>query len=68
MVRVEGRQSREIDMGVGVVQGSILSPILFNVYINDLPKVLRERHGGLNINGTKINSLLYADDTVLVTS
>ena len=51
-----------------MIQGSILSPILFNVYINDLPKALRERHGGLNISGTKINSLLYADDIVLVTS
>ena len=49
-------------------KGSILSPILFNVYINDLPKTLRERHSGLNISGTKINSLLYADDIVLVTS
>ena len=68
MVHVEGRQSREMDMGVGVVQGSILSPILFNVYINDLPKALRGRHGGLYISGTKINSILYADDIVLVTS
>ena len=32
MVRVEGRRSREVDMGVGAVQGSILSTILFNVY------------------------------------
>ena len=68
MVRVGGHQSREIDMGVGLLQGSILSPILFNVYINDLPKTLRERHSGLNVSGTKINGLLYADDIVLVTS
>ena len=49
-------------------QGSIPSPILFNVHINGLPKALRERQGGLNISGTKINSLLYAGDIVLVTS
>ena len=55
-------------MGVGLVQGSILSPILFNVYINNLPKTLRERRSGLNINGLEINSLLYADDIVLVTN
>ena len=50
------------------MQGSVLLPILFNVYINDLPKTLRERRSGLNICGTKINSLLYADDIVLVAS
>ena len=54
--------------GGGITPRVNPTPILFNVYINDLPKTLRERHSGLNISGTKINSLLYADDIVLVTS
>ena len=44
MVRVGGCQSREVDMGVGLLQGSILSPILFNVYINDLHQDEREKY------------------------
>jgi hypothetical protein len=45
-----------------------LSPLLFNIYINDLPKMFQQTqsHPFLLPNGTTINSLLYADELIIL--
>jgi hypothetical protein len=42
----------------GVPQGSVLGQLLFNVYVNDLPSILK----GL------VHTILYADDTTVIVS
>ena len=50
----------------GVRQGGMMSPVPFNVYIDDLSKTLYSMPLGCYINSTCVNHLMYADDMVLL--
>ena len=49
-------------------RGCILSPLLFNPYINDLPYSFESILSDPFVlpNGTKLCSLLYADDLIIL--
>ena len=50
----------------GVRQGGILSPFLFAVYVDDLLHLLSASKIGCFINGYCLNSIMYADDLILI--
>ena len=54
-VNLENVFSEKGELSYGVPQGSILGPLLFLIYINDIPQAL-----------SKCNVYLYADDTSLL--
>ena len=43
-----------------------MSPVLFNVYIDDLSRTLYSMPLGCYINSTCVNHLVYADDMVRI--
>lgn len=58
--------SDEFTVQNGVRQGGILSPILFNVFIEVLSDRLKNSNVGCFINGNCFSHMFYADDSVLV--
>ena len=53
LVVLDGKSSQEYPVNARVLQGSILGPTLFLLYINDLP------------GGVICDIVIYADDTTL---
>ena len=51
---------------LGLVIGSILSPYLFNIYVDDLSVTLNACRVGCCVGKVLINHLMYADDLVIL--
>lgn len=54
------------DVSNGVRQGGVLSPILFNVYMDELLRRLKANDIGCHIGNVYMGALCYADDIVLL--
>jgi hypothetical protein len=70
-----GAQSESMPLELGVRQGCPSSPVLFNLFINDLVNELERDGGGVDIPGMKttkekegkrVGALLFADDLVML--
>lgn len=66
-VRVNGFKSEWFNVKAGLRQGCSLSPILFNIFINDFALSVKAFGKGVDIgDGEKVSIMLYADDMVLI--
>ena len=71
-IRIGENKTRSFSYSRGVRQRCILSPLLFNRYINNLPHLYYNTRTLSDPfvlpNGRKIISLLYADDLIILSS
>ena len=65
-VKVNGVLSNSFNVSSGLKQGCLLSPMLFNLYLNVLAVKLKSLGCGIDIDGEVVPIILYADDIVLL--
>lgn len=71
IVRIDGEMSEEFLMERGVKQGDSLSPLLFNIFLDEITKICKRRTNRTKMGMWKmrpvfIQTLLYADDIALI--
>lgn len=68
-VRVnEDLETERIQLNRGVRQGDTISPKLFTLALENIFKTLTWDKKGINIDGSHLNHLRFADDIVLISS
>ena len=68
-IRVNGEESSPGTIGRGVRQGCPLSPLLFNIYVEEMVnKALETVEDCITVGGCSLQAVRYADDQAMITS
>jgi hypothetical protein len=65
-LRINGYYTQWFNVLSGVKQGCLLSPLLFNLFIDDLTQKIKDLKCGVPFENKQLPILLYADDIVLL--
>ena len=65
-VKIDSSLSKKITSNIGVKQGCVLSPTLFNLYLSDFPNIFDDTCKPVTNFHNSLNCLMFADDIVLL--
>ena len=65
-VKWNTKMSEYFDVANGVKQGSVLSPTLFSLYVDELGEIMEKGVDGCWVQGEYFGILIYADDIILL--
>ena len=65
-IPLNGLHTDWFNVSTGLKQGCLLSPLLFNLFIDNLFHAIKSLNVGVDIDGEKVRIFLYTDDLVLI--
>jgi hypothetical protein len=65
-VKLKESCSPSFQSNIGVKQGCVLSPLLFNIFVRDLPDIFDASCDPVALLHTELSCLMFADDLVLL--
>ena len=68
-IKIKNKVMKPISSNLGLKQGCPLSPLLFNIYINNITQYLQPtEEDSITVNNHKVTHFMYADDLVIVSA
>ncbi len=64
-IKMQSQLTNPFQINMGVRQGCVLSPLLFNIFLSDLAKQLDSLQDQLKIGEMDINTIFWADDIIM---
>ena len=65
-IKLGNQYTTAFQINLGVRQGCVLSPLLFNIFMADLARKLQMAEGKVKVNDTEVSSIFWADDIILL--